>query len=59
MGPRAPGTNHPLHRREKKALERLEATVAKYVAEGMDEAKARERAQAEMRKNPKADWRRG
>lgn len=59
MTVRSPGTNAPLHRRTQKALERKEKLIAQYVAEGMTEAEATERAQAEMRDNDKGDWRRG
>ena len=59
MTVRASGTNSPLRRRTSKALARRAELVAKYVAEGMDEEAATERAQREMRENDKGDWRRG
>ena len=59
MTPRAPNTNHPLHRREKRALERLDELIKKYMDEGLTEVDARTRAILEMRDNPKGDWRRG
>jgi membrane carboxypeptidase/penicillin-binding protein len=59
MTPRAPHTNHPLRRREKRALERRDELIKKYIDEGLTELEAQERAQVEMRDNPKGDWRRG
>ena len=59
MTVKAPGSNSPLHRREERALKRLEVLTAKYVDEGMPEPEAKERALAEMRDNPRGDWRAG
>lgn len=59
MSVRAPGSNAPLRRRTKKGLERLKKLTSKYVAEGMPEAEAKTRAQAELRDNPRRDWRAG
>jgi hypothetical protein len=59
MGPRIPGTNHPLHRREKKALALRDELVKKYQAQGLSHKDALDRAQKEMRDNNKGDWRRG
>ncbi len=59
MTARAPGSNAPLHNREKKALKRREELTAKYVAGGMTEEDAKQRAQNEMRDNPRRDWRTG
>ena len=59
MTPRAPKTNSPLRRRESRALERRDELIKKYMDEGLTEAEAQTRAQAEMRDNPKLDWRRG
>lgn len=59
MTTRAPGSNAPLHSRDKKALKRLEELTANYVAEGMTEEDAKQRAQKEMRDNPRGDWRAG
>jgi hypothetical protein len=59
MTPRAPKTNHPPRRRERRALEQLDELTKKYVDEGLNEAEAAARAQAEIRDNPKRDWRRG
>ncbi len=54
-------TIHPpgSHSRESKALQRKQALIDKYVAEGMSAEAAAKRAQAEMRDNDKGDWRRG
>jgi hypothetical protein len=59
MTARSPGTNAPLLRRTAQALKRRELLIAQYIAEGMTEDEASERAQAEMRDNDKGDWRRG
>ena len=59
MTVRAPGTNAPLNRREQNALKRLDNLTAKYLAEGMTKADARQRAQDELRANPRKDWRAG
>lgn len=59
MTARTPKSNSPLHRRERKALKRLEELTAKYVAEGMTEGDAKRRAQGEMRDNQRGDWRAG
>jgi hypothetical protein len=45
--------------REVSAMQRLEKLTEKYVAEGMSLAEARNRAKAEMRSNPRMDWRAG
>jgi hypothetical protein len=45
--------------RETSAMQRLERLTEKYVAEGMSLAEARNRARAEMRANPRMDWRAG
>jgi len=45
--------------REVSAMQRLEKLTEKYVAEGMSLAEARQRAKAEMRANPRMDWRAG
>ena len=57
MTARAPGSNAPPRNREEKALKRLKELTAQYVIKGMPEKKARQRAQIEMRTNPRADWR--
>ncbi len=59
MTTRAPGSNAPPRNREKKALNRLEALTANYVAKGMTEEDARQRALDAMRDNPRRDWRAG
>ncbi len=59
MTTRAPGSNAPPRNREKKALTRLEELTANYVAKGMTEEDARQRAQKEMRDNTRGDWRAG
>ena len=59
MTPRAPQTNHPSRHREKRALERRDELVKKYMDEGLTAADAEARAQAEMLDNPKRYWRRG
>ncbi len=59
MTVRSSGTNSPLRRRTEEALKRRADLIARYVAEGMTEAEAAERAQNEMRDNAKGDWRRG
>lgn len=59
MTPRAPGTNSPPDRRTKRALERREQLVKKYINEGLSKEAATARAQEEMRNNPNADWRDG
>jgi hypothetical protein len=59
MTARAPKTNSPLRRRERRALERQDELTKKYMDDGLTEAEAQARAQAEMRDNPKRDWRRG
>jgi hypothetical protein len=41
------------------ALERLEKLTEKYIAEGLSPTDARARAMAEMRANPRRDWRAG
>ena len=46
-------------RRTKRALQRKQVLVEKYVVEGMSRADAEARAQTEMRDNEKGDWRRG
>lgn len=53
----APRSNAPLRSGVKKALKHLEVLTEKYVAEGMSEEDARQRAQKEMRDNPRKDWR--
>jgi hypothetical protein len=55
MTPRAPGTNSPLDRRTKRALERREQLVKKYINEGLSKEAATTRAQEEMRNYPNAD----
>jgi hypothetical protein len=45
--------------RDASAMQRLEKLTEKYVAEGMSLAEARNRAKAEMRSNPRMDWRAG
>ena len=45
--------------RDASAMQRLEKLTEKYVAEGMSLAEARQRARAEMRANPRKDWRVG
>jgi hypothetical protein len=45
--------------REIKAKKRMDILVQKYVAEGMPENAARDRARKEMRDNPRGDWRAG
>ena len=57
MTTHAPGSNAPLHNRERKALKRREELTAQYVAEGMTEENAKLRAQNEMRDNARGDWR--
>ena len=59
MTTRAPGSNAPLRNREKKGLKRLEELTAKYAGEGMTEEDAKQRAQKDMRNNPRGDWRAG
>ena len=59
MTTRAPGSNAPLHNREKKALKHLRELTAKYMTEGMTEKDAKQRAQKDMRNNPRGDWRAG
>jgi uncharacterized protein YoaH (UPF0181 family) len=59
MAPRAPGTNHPPHKREKKGLAERDKRVAQRVAEGMSKEDALEAVMKELRDNPKMDWRRG
>ena len=59
MTPRAPQTNHPPRRRAKRALERRDELIKKYVDEGLTEAEAEARAQVELLDNPKRDWRSG
>ena len=59
MGPRAPGTNNPLRRRDKRALVERDRLIEQYMAEGLSREEAIDRAQAEMRNNPKGDWHRG
>jgi hypothetical protein len=43
--------------RDASAMQRLEKLTEKYVAEGMSLAEARNKARAEMRANPRMDWR--
>ncbi len=43
--------------KEIEAQKRLEELAAKYQAEGLSEADAREKAKKEMRDNARADWR--
>jgi hypothetical protein len=43
--------------RDASAMQRLEKLTEKYVAEGMSLAEARQKAKAEMRANPRMDWR--
>ena len=59
MTARAPGSNAHLRDRDEKALKRLKKLTAQYVADGMPEKKARQRAQIEMRDNSRKDWRGG
>jgi len=49
-------TGRPMGR-EISAMQRLEKLTEKYVAEGMSLAEARSKAKAEMRANPRMDWR--
>lgn len=46
-------------RRTKKALVRKDVLIKKYVADGLNEEEAEVRAHAEMRDNPRGDWREG
>jgi hypothetical protein len=47
-------------KRTRKALDRKKVLVDKYIAEGLSEADAEDRARREMRDaDPKRDWRRG
>jgi hypothetical protein len=41
------------------AQTRLDELTREYVASGMDEVAARDRARAELRDNPRGDWRHG
>ena len=50
MSVRAEGSNAPLRKREKEAIECVKQLTAKYVAEGMKEEEAREKAQIDCRK---------
>lgn len=60
MTPRAPKTNSPPHRREKKALERRALLVKKLMDEnGLSEAEAIIKAQEIMSDNGRKDWRNG
>ena len=59
MTARAEGSNAPIRRRTEKAGKRLKMLMAKYEAEGMISEEAKERAVAEMRDNPRQDWRAG
>ena len=45
--------------RDATALARLDERTKEHITGGMDETAARDRASAEMRDNPKQDWRRG
>jgi len=45
--------------RDASAMQRLEMLTEKYVAEGMSLAEARAKARAEMKANPRMDWRVG
>jgi len=45
--------------RDASAMQRLEMLIEKYVTEGMSPAQARLKAKAEMRANPRMDWRVG
>jgi hypothetical protein len=45
--------------RDASAMQRLEILTEKYVAEGMSLTEARAKARAEMRANPRKDWRVG
>jgi len=58
MTPKSPGTNSPLRRSTKAALKRVKKLAAKYVAEGMSEKAAMEKAYDVLRDNPRRDWRR-
>ena len=51
-----PHTGRPTGR-AKGALERRDALVAKYIAEGMSAPEAKARAMIELRANPRMDWR--
>lgn len=53
MGMNTPGSNHPPNKRTMKALKRRDELVAQYRADGMSEAEAIDKAQKEMRENPK------
>jgi hypothetical protein len=45
--------------RDATAMQRLEKLTEKYVAEGMSLSEARAKARADMRANPRMDWRVG
>ena len=45
--------------RDASAMQRLEMLTEKYVAEGMSLTEARAKARAEMKANPRMDWRVG
>jgi hypothetical protein len=48
-----------LSKRERKATKRLEMRVSELVAAGLSKEDARKKALAEMRDNPRKDWRAG
>ena len=49
MTVRASGSNAPLHRKDKARMAMVERLTAKFIAEGMPEADAKERAHREAR----------
>ncbi len=57
MTTRAPGSNAPLRNGEKKALKLIGELTAKYMAEGLTEEDAKQRALDAVRDNPRRDWR--
>jgi hypothetical protein len=59
MGARAFGSNSQPRREEKKALKRRKELAAKYMANGMTEEAANQRAQLDMRDNSRRNWRKG
>lgn len=48
-----------MSKREAKAQKRLERRIAELQASGLSEVEARKQALAEMRENPRRDWRAG
>ena len=59
MTARAPGSNAPLRKGEKKGLELIAELTEQFMAKGMTEEEAKQHALKAMRDNPRKNYRGG